>query len=301
MKSKIFQILIFLAILAYLLYGFDISKIDFSIFKISGIALTTISLFLSQVLLAFRWMSMSNLSFKISLETIIVSSVLNIILPARLGELSKAFYLKKFYGYNYHKTLSIIFIERFFDIIMLLLIMFLWAYLFFIDRNVKISIIILSLLVIFTILFFNSNFILRLLKKIPLQFIRVYSQKIYKNINRLLKTPYMILFYTLIIWLFYLISYILFFIYSVDFRLDFQEILELFIFSTIALSLPLTPAGVGTFEGAIVLFLTHHGISKENALISATLYHIIIFAVDFAMFYIFLIFKNIKFEELVQK
>lgn len=301
MKSKLYQTLILLAILAYLLYGFDISKINFSIFKISGIFLTTISLFLSQVLLAFRWMAMSNLNFKISLETIIVSSVLNIILPARLGELSKAFYLKKFYGYNYHKTLSIIFIERFFDIIMLLLIMFLWAYLFFADRNVKISIILLSSVIVMVIIFFNSDFILRLLKKIPFQFIRVYSQKIYKNINKLLKTPYMILFYTLIIWLFYLISYMFFFIYSVNFHLNYQDILELFIFSTIALSLPLTPAGIGTFEGAIVLFLTHHGINKENALISATLYHIIIFAVDFAMFYIFLIIKNIKFKELVQK
>ena len=290
-----------LAILAYLLYGFDISKINFSIFSFKGIILTTISLFFSQVLLAFRWMAMSTLSFKISLETIIVSSMLNIILPARLGEFSKAFYLKKFYDYNYHKTLSIIFIERFFDIIVLLLIMFLWAYLFFSDYNIKVSIIVLSLLIVMTIVFFNSKLILRLLKKIPFQFVRVYSQKIYKNINKLLKTPYTILFYTLIIWLFYLISYIFFFMYSVDFSLNYQDILELFIFSTIALSLPLTPAGIGTFEGAIVLFLTHHGINKENALISATLYHIIIFAVDFAMFYIFLILKNIKFKELVQK
>ncbi len=285
----------------YLLQGFDISKIDFSVFHLMGVSFTAISLFLSQMLLAFRWMAMSNLSFKISLETIIVSSVLNIILPARLGELTKAFYLKKFYSYNYHKTLSIIFVERFFDVIVLLLIMFLWAYLFFADYSVKVSIVVLSLLIVVAIMFFNSKFILLLLKKIPFQFIRVYSQKIYKNINRLLKTPYTILFYTLVVWLFYLLSYILFFIYSVDFGLNYQDILELFIFSTIALSLPLTPAGIGTFEGAIVLFLTHHGINKENALISATLYHIIIFVVDFAMFYIFLIFKNIKFKELMQK
>ena len=299
--NKIIQIVFIVLITIYLLYGLDIQKIDIQIFSFFDIFLTFLSLLVSQVVLAFRWMAMSNLSFGISFETIIVSSALNMILPARLGELSKAFYLKKFYNYSYHKTISIVFIERFFDVIVLFLLMCIWAYGYFSNGIMRTSILSLASIILIVILFFNSKKMLKYLKKIPFQLLRVYTQKIYKNINKLLKTPYPILFYTAILWLFYLLSYVIFFMYSVDFNLSFRSILELFIFSTIALSIPLTPAGIGTFEGAVVLFLSHHGVSKEDALVSATVYHMLIFTVDFALLYLFLLIKNIKFKELVKK
>jgi len=301
MTNKTIQFLIIAILSVYLFYGIDIKEIDFRIFNIWGVVLTILALSISQILLAVRWIVMSKLSFKISLETIVVSSALNMLLPARLGEASKAFYLKKFYNFNYHKTISIIFIERFFDIVMLFLLMCFSAYLYFTNDTLKNSIIFFSILILLVIVFFNSKKAYTLIKKIPVKFARVYTQKIYKNINRLLKNPYQTLFITLLIWLFYLISNTLFFRYGVSYHLSFQDSLELFIFFTIALSIPLTPAGIGTFEGAIVLFLTHHGVNKTDALISATLYHLLIFGVDFVMLYIFLITKNIKLKELIKK
>ena len=299
--NKLIQTVIFLAIVAYLLKGVDVSKIDFAIFSFWGVFWTTISIVISQIVLSFRWMAMSGLNLKISLETIIVSSTLNMLLPARLGELSKAFYLKKFYGYSYHKSVSIIFIERFFDVIVLFLLMCLWVYCYFSNEIVKNSVIVLSASIFLIIIFFNSKRVLNMIKKIPVRIVKIYGQKIYKNINRLLKTPYTAFFYTILLWFFYLVSNIIFFKYSVDFNLDFKDILELFIFSTIALSVPLTPAGVGTFEGAIVVFLTKYGVDKTDALISATLYHILIFGIDLIMFYIFLVAKDIKIKDLVKK
>ncbi len=298
--NKIVQILFLVAISIYLLYGIDISKLDISIFSKMGLFLTILSIFLSQIILSIRWSVMSKINFKKSLETIIVSSALNILLPARLGELSKAFYLKKFYNYKYHKTLSIIFIERFFDIVMLFLIMCFCAYEYISNNSIKSGILILSIFILITTLFFNSQKISILLKKIPFKFLRVYTQKIYKNIKKLLKTPYPTLFWTTCLWMTYLLSNTVFFMYGVNFHLSFQETLELFIFFTIALSIPITPAGLGTFEGTIVLFLTSHGVNKVNVLMSATLYHILIFAIDFIMLYIFLLVKDIKFKELIK-
>ncbi|MCF6173571.1 MAG: flippase-like domain-containing protein [Campylobacteraceae bacterium] len=298
--NRIVQIFILIIMLVYLFYGVDISKIDVSIFSLFSLSMTFLSILLAQIVLSLRWMNMSKLSFGVSLETIIVSSALNMLLPARLGEISKAFYLKKFYHYSYHKTISIIFIERFFDIVVLFLLICLWAYGYFINEIIKYSIIILASVIFVIIFLFNSKKILCFLKKIPFQLFRIYTQKIYKNINRLLKAPYLIFFYTILLWFFYLLSYIFFFKYSVNFHLTFGYILELFIFSTVALSIPLTPAGIGTFEGVIVLFLGHHGIDKADALVSATLYHVLIFVIDFAFLYIFLVFKNIKFKELLK-
>jgi len=299
--NRVIKILILILIFFYLFHGINISKIDFTIFSGFGLFLTCASILISQLVLSIRWMKMSNLSFIVSFETISISSTLNMILPARLGEISKALYLKKFYNYNYHKSISIIFMERFFDVIVLFLLMCLWAYNYFSNTTLNISILILAILIFFIILFFKSKKILKLIKKIPSKYIRVYVQKIYKNINKLLKNPYSILGWTAVLWFFYMLSYITFFMYSVDFNLTIKDILELFIFSTIALSVPLTPAGVGTFESSIVFILSHHGIDKTDALISATVYHILIFAINFILFYFVLHTKKIKLKDVIKR
>ncbi len=301
MISKIIKILFFIVIIAYLFYGIDIKKFDFSLFSISGIILTSLALFAGQIILSFRWMSLSKLSFKASLETIIVSSALNMFLPARMGEASKAFYLKKFYHFNYHKSLAIIFAERFFDIVVLFLIICLWAFFYFTNDSVKTTLLILMFLVLFIIIFFNSKTIYNILKKIPFRFIRIYSQKIYKHINKILKKPQIAFGWSVVLWIFYLLSYILFFHFAINFNLSLKDMVELFIFSTFAIALPISPAGVGTFEGAIVLYLTQVGINKESALMSAALFHVLIFVVDLIMFYIFLLYKDIKIKDLMQK
>ena len=107
--------------------------------------------------------------------------------------------------------------------------------------------------------------------------------------------------YPILLWIIYFLGTLFFFMYAVDFNLSFKDILELFIFSTIALSIPLVPAGLGTYEGIVVLILSHHGVSKENALISASIYHTLLFIVDFVLLYIFLFVKDLKLKDLTKK
>jgi len=300
MKSKLFQIIIIIAILVYIFYDFDFDKIDVSLISWYGVVLTVFVLFLGQLALSYRWMKMSEMSFKVAYETITVSTALNMILPAKLGELSKALYMKKFYKYSFHKGISLVFVERFFDIIILFLLLSFWAYLFFSSPAIKNGIISLSIVIISIVIFFKSKKIVLLLKKIPFRFLRVYSQKIYKNVNVILKNPLSMFNYTLAIWVIYFFATFAFFKYGVDFGLSFQNILELFIFSTIALAIPLTPAGVGTFEAIVVLFLQNHGVNKEDALVSASLYHIVMFSVYFILFLILLYTKDIKFKDMIK-
>jgi len=301
MRHKIIQIILLSVVFIYLFHGFDIKKIDFNKFSFFGMLTTFVMIFISQLILSLRWMKMSNLSFKVSFETIIVSSVLNMILPAKLGELSKALYLKKFYKYNYHRTLSIIFVERFLDVIMLFLLLCIWAYDYTLSDAIKSSLLILSVFIIIIVFFFNSLKTLQYIKKIPLRFVRIYLQKIYKIVHKMFKAPLSLSFYTVLLWLAYFFGTYLFFAYAVHFHLNIMTILGLFIFSTIALALPLAPAGVGTYEAAVVFYLSAYGVSKEDALLAATIYHILLFAVDFLLLYFFLLYKNIKFKELVQQ
>lgn len=300
MKNRIIQIILLSVLSLYLFYGFDIDKIDFDKFSISGIVITFILMFIAQLVLSLRWMQMSDLSFKISFETIIISSALNMILPAKLGELSKAFYLKKFYKYNYNKTLSLIFVERFFDIVMLFILLCIWGYEYATSDVMKSSILFLGITIICTIFLFYTAKTLFVLKKIPWQFLRVYLQKIYKAVHKIFLSPLTISAYTLLLWTLYFFATFTLFNYGVAFDLTISTMLGLFIFSTIAMSLPLAPAGIGTYEAAVVFYLSAYGVSKEDALFAATLYHILAFGIDFLLLYLFLFFKDIKFQELVK-
>jgi len=300
MIHKTVQVALLLVLILYIFYGFDIKNINPEKFSIFGLLISICIIFFSQIMLAIRWMKMSSLSFIISFETIIVSSALNMILPAKMGELSKAIYLRKFYKFNYHKSISIIFVERFFDIIVLFLLLILWSYSYVANEIIKNTILMLSLLIPLTVFFFSMNNSRYLIKKIPLQFFRVYLQKIFLIVNKLFKSPISLSWYTLLLWLTYFTTTALFYTLAVEFKLSMHELLGLFIFSTIALAVPLAPAGLGTYEGAVVLYLSQYGISKEDALLAASLYHLLLFIVDFVLLYLFLLIKKITFKELIQ-
>jgi len=284
---KFIKIILLLAIFGYIFYGFDFSKIDFSKISILSTLITAFILFIGQVVLSIRFMKIIDLKFNVAYETIVISNALNMFLPARLGEVIKGLYLKKFYDYDYNKSISAVFIERFFDVIMLFLIILSWGYFYFTNEVIKNSIIGLSIFILLTILFFNSKIVLKLFQKFE------FLTKIYNNIHLLFKKSWNLLFWSIVLWFCYLLSYGSFF----DF-LTFNQVIELFIFSTVALAIPLAPAGIGTFEGVIVFYLGNYGVSKEEAFLFASVYHIIILLVDLLMFYVLLWNKNLNFKEL---
>ena len=286
---KFLKVALLFVILGYLFYGFNLDKLDFSKIDIFATFITILILFIGQLILSVRFMKILKLKFKPSYETIVISNALDILLPARIGEVIKPIYLKKFYKYPYDKGFSSLFIERFFDVIMLFFIVIIWAYFYFSNPLIQKTLLSLAIFIIFVLMFFNSKFILNLLNKFD------FISKTYKNINSLLKKSHIILFWSIVLWSIYLISYETFFS---QLNLSLTQLIELFIFSTIALSIPLAPAGAGTFEGAIVFYLNHYGISKEEALLFATIYHLLIILVDLVMFYALLVTKNLSFKEL---
>ena len=297
--NRLIQIIIILLSFFYLLNNFNISNINWELFNIYGLIAVFFLIILGQFILSFRFLKITNISFIASLETITISSFLNMILPAKLGEITKIVYLKKFYRISVNKITAGLFIERFFDIIILTFLMLIFFYFYFQNEILKISILVLLILILLTISFFKFNFFKQMLKKIPIKFIRVYSQKIYINIHKSLKNPYNIILWSIILWSSYFLSIMCFFTYAVDFKLNISQVLELFLFSSIVLSLSITPGSIATYEAAIVFILNKYGIDKENALIAAILYHFILYLVDFLFFSIFLFFKNISIKDII--
>ena len=278
-----------LLIAAYLFYGFDFKKVDLSVVSLKSVVLSSFFLFLGQVVLSIRFKYIIGSDFMPAFETIIVSNALNMILPARMGEAVKALYLKKYYGFEYKVSVAAVFVERFFDLIMLFFIVIYWMFVYLENPYIKKLALVLFVLITSLLLFFNSGFVLKMLKKLPGNFF----EEFYLSVKLMLKKTHVLLFWSLVLWGIYLLSYIVFF----DF-LNFKQILEIFILSTIGLMIPLLPAGLGTFEGVVVFYLTKYGISKEEALILAGTYHFILIAVDMVMFYLFLLFKDLSFKDI---
>ena len=298
--NRLFQLGIIIVSLIYLFYHFNFSKINWDLFNVYGLIITFVVILLGQIILSIRWQKIMNISFKIAFETIIISSFLNMILPAKLGEITKIAYLKKTYYIPINKITAALFVERFFDIIILSILMLIFFYLYFQNGNIKSFIIILIILIMFIGIFFKVTFFKKFLKKIPIKFIRVYSQKIYFNINKTLKSPNLIILYTLILWSIYFFSNVVFFMYGVKFQLNLSQIFELFLFSTIVLSISITPGSIATYEAAIVFILGKYGIDKENALIAAVLYHSFLYLVDFLLFGLLLLVKDFKLKNIIR-
>jgi len=67
----------------------------------------------------------------------------------------------------------------------------------------------------------------------------------------------------------------LFFYAAMDLDLTLTQVFIVSMVSFIAFSIPLLPAGSGTFQAGIILILTQYGISKEEALIGSIVLQLI--------------------------
>jgi uncharacterized protein (TIRG00374 family) len=251
---------------------------------------------------AYRWMYIlqSKCRFIASFESVIIASALNFILPAKLGEVSRVVYLKKIYKYTINNSISALVVEKIFDFILLGIISVLATVLIF--QNTYTLYIGYGFLLsgIISMVLIKTNIVQKFIIFVPTRFLKVYAKKSLLSINKtftymkLLK----IFILTLVIWSTYLaVNYILF-NYVVNFNLSFYQIFVIFVVSTIAFSLPITPGGIGVYEASIIMSLGWYGIDKENALMAGLILRIIETLFVYFIALIILFKKNITLSSL---
>ena len=300
MKKILFNMLKFMLVVFffwYILVDIDLNKLinvasNYSYF---GIFLTVMIIILSDIIYSYRWVYISNnkCRFIPAFESTILSTILNLILPAKLGEVSRIIYLKKMYNFKIHNSISLLIIEKFFELGLLAIVSILATML--IINNDYVSYIGYGLLcagIVFLILL-KSRFLFLMIQYIPMKFLRVYTGKIFKFINK--SFTYSKLFnifpITVLIWFTYYLTEYVFFIYVANFDLSIYEVFVVFVISIIAFSVPLTPGAVGVYESSIIMALGWYGIDKENALMAAiSLRFLHLFLM--ALFSLFILFKK---------
>lgn len=231
-------------------------------------------------IVALRWRFLCGYTFGFvaAFESFMISAFLNNVLPAKLGEAAKVIYLRKIAAIPVYTTLPALFFERFFDVLFLATITVFAAGFLFDDESMKIYALI-FITIMWSAIFllkFYKNIFLAILNFIPFKMPRIVLKKslhmVHKKItlNMISKTSA----WTLVIWIGYFLFTALFLGFVANFELSIGQFIVVFVVASIAMAIPLAPAGVGTYHAGLVLTLGWYGVPKEDALAAAIVLHV---------------------------
>lgn len=279
--SLILRVAIVGACLFYSFRGVDFGDLAlaFGRFDPLAVAVTTAVSLVGYWIMALRMNFLSGYTCGnwIGLKTFLLSMAVNNVVPAKLGELAKAFYLRRECGYSLSQSISMVFWERFFDLNALLAMGLVVAFHFrlkmaFFPLAIGVS-------VIWACLFCVRKWpekAERLIAFIPVERLREFIIEVKLQLVHGVTLRYLIVlgFYTALVWLLYAIPTLLIISWVAGLKLTMGQILAVFILSSLGMAMPSTPGSVGVFEAAIVFGLNGlFHVDKELALAIGLLIH----------------------------
>lgn len=248
------------------------------------------------------FLSRKKISYMPSLGSSIVGNGMNGILPAKLGEFAKVFYLKAAYGINSSVSFPVVFMDKFLDVNMFLNLLFLATT--FSIHKLTIYPVFFAVVFVWVVLFFVAKYhkkTLRLIYLIKHQKIRAFFVDNLKNVIRNLtfRLLFIGMWYTILVWASFALITIIFLIFVAGLEITLYQAFVVFIFSVIGLAIPSTPAGVGLYEASMMLALGWYGVSKEEALSIAIALHFILFIPPIVVTMIIFSSKKISLSQII--
>lgn len=258
---------------AFVLFS-DLSLLihNFQSFNLIYLPFAFLLITISYFIRAMRWnMFLKHLTIDIQLKKsfLIFFAGLGLgMTPGKLGEVIKSHFLKRDYNHSISKTVPIVFVERYYDLVGII---FLSLFGVWFVNTEKITVIIIFLLVIITLVISQQKKLLvPLLEKIgklPLLKKFVYNAlEIYKTIQILLsrKLYAKSTGYSIAAWLVESTAVFLIFMgFGID--LTFPIILFIFSFSSIIGAASMLPGGIGVTEGGMIGLLLLQNIDYTMA------------------------------------
>jgi len=278
------MIIILVIIYAAFIFTSDITKIQNNLAKMNpsylviGIALWSLGNFVRIV----RWhLFLKGIDDKVPFKANVVYYLAGfafVLSPGRLGEIVRSPYIKRDYGIPISKTASIVFVERFYDLLGIIIVLSIGLVLTDFDRTILLAPI--AIVVIIVVIFKNKKLLSNLIGKLSkirfLKNINSNFEESYTSGEKLIKTR----FFTLGI-VSSTITYLLqamavyFFILALSGKIAIEEILVIFPTSMFVAALSLVPGGVGIFDGGMVGLLVHYNLQYEIAVTTTILIRII--------------------------
>jgi len=207
---------------------------------------------------------------------------LNIIVPAKLGDAARSYYLKKEKEYGYSRTLPSTILDRFFDVIGVYIVTLLTC--IYVVTAVKlpnwlftlmaagIGVLVLAFIAIW-LLMRNKKYITRIRQEKLRSFMESLIEVLEGSIKH--KEKFMVL--TLMSVFLWALEGIVSFAITLSLGININPIVITFVsmVATLTKVIPVTPGGIGVFEGAMTVLLVMFGIQKSDAAVIATVNHLI--------------------------
>lgn len=266
-------------LLAFLVLYLLFSKIEFhkviNVLSETNLGLFSVSFavfYFSVYLRGVRWhLLLKNLGFHEArlaiVEILFISWFVNVIVPAKLGDLYRSYLLHRNYRYSTSKALGSVLTERIFDMVVLFILFVIAALFSFrvefpgVVRYLFLCTIIVTLLML-TVLFMMKYCGSLVRRFLPERLADIYGRVEAGTLGSIKNVPLMASI-TLIIWI--LEAGRLYFVSNaLGTSLPFMLIVFIALASSLLTSLPITPAGLGAVEFAIVgiLLLFHVDINR---------------------------------------
>lgn len=300
------KIKIFLQILGPLIFFYILFKIDFQALfeEIESIKwpwlILALGLMIFEIAIrSLRWRAILlsldiNISRLSSLNLYWLGVFLGAVTPGRLGELSKVYFLKN-KGQSAFRSFFSVILDRTVDIFILLLLGFL-IFLFFLKEigvyMIFFGITFLLIIIFIFLLLDQRSFLYKIFSKLALKFFSIdlnnYDRfslaKFRQGIKELKKKRLFSFFIYLIAgwFLYFLIKYLI--ALSLDLELSFISVAAISVLVAIVTALPISVAGLGTREAAVIYLFGLFNLNKETALsFSLLIFTVDILAVSFGL------------------
>ncbi|GAB7079756.1 lysylphosphatidylglycerol synthase transmembrane domain-containing protein [Megalodesulfovibrio paquesii] len=224
------------------------------------------------VALRISYLSHWQASLLVSLKASVFCLGVNNILPAKLGEVAKAYYLRKKTGIPLGKGLGLIFWERFFDLNILLLLGLAAAFL--LGKNVVVApmAIVVGSIWAAVILFRWKPGLCELVAKfLPGQKLKDLFHEVMEQLQCRANPRFFAALggYSLFVWAGFAVVYFAAVWMMGELDLSFAQTLTVFVVASIGFAAPSSPGGVGVFEGAFVFAMSLFKVERETALAMA--------------------------------
>jgi glycosyltransferase 2 family protein len=280
--SFILRLALVLGCLVYAFWGIDFGQLWETVVRYDSVALfwTTVFSFVGYGVMALRLNFLSGfiagnwLCFK----AFLLSMAVNNIVPAKLGELAKAFYLRRECRFSLSRSISMVFWERFFDLNAVLVMGLVVAFHFnlkmaFVPLAGAVGCIWVALWVVRT----YPDFVGRIINKMPSNRLAEFLAELKLQILHGITPGFMLLLglYTILCWLLYAASTFMVLMWVANLELTWGHAAAVFVISSLGMAMPSSPGALGVFEAAVVFSLGLFGVDRAQALTAGLVLHMV--------------------------
>lgn len=290
-KQRIITIIGF-AISLFLLY-FSLKGIEFHKLldtlknaDMRFVFLPVLFIFLCVILCAYRWSKVvgGNVRFRDTFISVLIGLFINNVLPARIGEIARGYALSKRRGISFAYSVTTVFVDRFFDLVGLLIITFIFLPKHNLPPSLSRAIyMLLGLLMVCTTLFIIlsregiAGKIANRLSRVNKPFIAGFSMRvleIQQNLRRIGSPLNLIYFIAIAVVTWLSMSAALYFsMLTLGVKIEFIKVPFVCALLNMGLVIPSSPGYVGVYQFLLVYLLSIFDVPQHEAFAVSILFH----------------------------